>query len=73
VLQVRDDGTGIPESVPTNLSPETSSGDEPNEHDLDDGIGLRLMIYRADLIDATLTIDSADEEGTVVRCLMPLE
>lgn len=33
-----------------------------------DGVGVRLMQYRADLIGASFHIGPADEGGTVVRC-----
>jgi PAS domain S-box-containing protein len=37
-----------------------------------DGIGLRTMRYRAELLGADITIDSAPGRGTLVRCRMPL-
>ena len=38
-----------------------------------DGIGLHLMRYRADLIGADLSVRSAEGEGTVVCCVLPLD
>jgi signal transduction histidine kinase len=35
-----------------------------------DGMGLKIMRYRASLINATLTIDSTPEHGTVVACTL---
>ena len=35
-----------------------------------DGLGLRLMRYRAGLIGATLTVEPAAEGGTEVCCLL---
>ena len=37
-----------------------------------EGVGLQTMTYRAHLIGATLTIDSAEEGGPLVRCTVPL-
>ncbi len=36
------------------------------------GIGLDIMRYRASLVNATLWIDSAPDQGTTVHCLLPL-
>ncbi|HKE83105.1 MAG TPA: PAS domain-containing protein [Vicinamibacterales bacterium] len=36
----------------------------------DQGVGLRIMRYRAQSIGASLTIESAPNEGTVVTCLL---
>jgi signal transduction histidine kinase len=38
----------------------------------DGGIGLRTMEHRADLIGASFSIESSPEDGTSVRCLLPL-
>ena len=57
VLQIRDDGTGLPE---------TTGAQEES------GIGLQTMKHRADLIGATLTLESSEEGGTVVRCTLPM-
>lgn len=38
-----------------------------------DGVGLRMMRYRADLIGAQLVIEPGEGGGTVVRCRLPLE
>jgi signal transduction histidine kinase len=73
LLQVRDDGTGLPDTVSTDLHSEFPPGAKPHGNELDEGIGLRLMFYRADLMDAMLKIDSADEKGTVVRCAIPVK
>jgi two-component system CheB/CheR fusion protein len=35
------------------------------------GLGLRIMKYRANMIGATLTIDSTPGTGTIVTCLVP--
>jgi signal transduction histidine kinase len=37
-----------------------------------EGIGLRTMVHRADLIGATLQVGPAADGGTVVRCALPL-
>lgn len=37
-----------------------------------DGAGFRIMRYRSSVIGALLTIDSSEEEGTTVRCRLPL-
>jgi two-component system CheB/CheR fusion protein len=37
------------------------------------GLGLRIMRYRAGLINAVLTIDSAPGGGTVITCALPRE
>ena len=44
----------------------------PDETDSQDGIGLQTMMYRADLIRATLRAEPAEEGGSVVRCAVPL-
>ena len=38
------------------------------DYDSDEGLGLRIMRYRAALIGGELSIDSAPEAGTLVRC-----
>lgn len=45
-------------------------GFDPNMAD-EGSLGLRTMRYRADLLGATLTIDTAPGEGTRVRCRLP--
>jgi signal transduction histidine kinase len=35
------------------------------------GMGLRIMNYRANLIDASLTIDAGRADGTIVSCAVP--
>lgn len=37
-----------------------------------EGVGLRNMRHRADIVDATLHIKQAEAGGTVVRCTVPL-
>ena len=37
-----------------------------------DGIGLRTMEHRADLIGASFAIEPSEEGGTMVRCMLPL-
>jgi signal transduction histidine kinase len=44
----------------------------PEKMGSQDGIGLRTMKHRADLIGATLRIESSEEDGTLVRCALPL-
>lgn len=51
-LRVRDDGTGISQ----------------RQADSSAGIGMRIMRYRAHAIGATLTVNPADDGGTVVNC-----
>ena len=38
----------------------------------EDGIGLHMMEYRANLIGASLSFEKADEGGTKVKCRLPL-
>lgn len=73
VLQVRDDGRGLPDEVHVQLTADSADhpGPSPDEESAG-GIGLHLMQYRADLIGANLRIESADRGGTVVRCTVPL-
>ena len=59
-LQVRDDGIGMPDEFR-----ETSGQDA-------EGIGLRTMRHRANLIGGSLRIDSDGEWSTVVTCRLPL-
>ena len=54
-LTVKDDGNGLP-------SGRTNRGE---------GIGLRVMRHRANVIGAELTIDSRRGEGTMVCCSLP--
>lgn len=35
------------------------------------GLGMSRMAYRAGLINARLTVDQADQDGTMVKCLVP--
>jgi PAS domain S-box-containing protein len=37
------------------------------------GLGLRIMSYRAKMINGSLNVQSARNGGTVVRCLFPIE
>jgi signal transduction histidine kinase len=60
VLTIRDDGTGLPNDIRTAHT------------DRGDGVGMQTMTHRANLIGATLAIESPDEGGTVVRCTLPL-
>ncbi len=55
VMTVRDDGSGIPRQ-------------KAGRHT---GMGLRIMRYRADLIGATLKIESTKGEGTKISCNAP--
>ncbi|MFP4229059.1 MAG: CheR family methyltransferase [Salinivenus sp.] len=43
-----------------------------DDPDVAEGLGLRTMRYRANLIGASLSFDSNDEGGTTVRCRLPL-
>jgi signal transduction histidine kinase len=54
-LRVTDDGVGLPSS------PERA----------DRGMGLRSIRYRADLIQAALTVERSPGGGTVVECSIP--
>ena len=51
-LEIADDGVGL------------DGGCSENS----EGMGLRIMRHRAELLNATLTIDSFDQKGTVIRC-----
>ena len=42
------------------------------EEDRTDGMGLRVMHYRARIIGATLSIESTEGEGTTITCTLPL-
>jgi signal transduction histidine kinase len=35
------------------------------------GMGLRIMNYRAHLINASVTVEAGELDGTVVTCLVP--
>lgn len=56
VLEVEDDGTGF----------------VPSELGSDEGLGLRSMRHRAELMGANLTVESSPDEGTLITCRMPL-
>jgi len=45
----------------------------PEELDAAEGLGLRTMHCRADMIGASLSVAPREEGGTVVRCVLPLE
>jgi signal transduction histidine kinase len=50
----------------------------PDNLDEAEGLGLRTMRYRANLIGATLSLESGSEasggdSGTILRCRLPLE
>ena len=60
-VTVADDGPGLPGKQ--------DGGDQPGGR----GIGLRSMQERADLIGATLSLESGDGEGTRVRIRVPVE
>lgn len=78
ILRVRDDGTGFPKEGAADLalSEEQGEGADPEANggnrSLEEGLGLHLMRYRADLIGASLAIDSEKGRGTEVRCEVPL-
>lgn len=56
VLEIRDDGIGIPESGQAN------------------GIGLRIMAYRAGLLNGMLNMGrNSPSGGTVITCRIPLD
>ncbi|MFM7749643.1 MAG: sensor histidine kinase, partial [Opitutaceae bacterium] len=54
-LTVKDDGNGLPSGRVTRA----------------EGIGLRVMRHRANVIGAQLAIDSRRGEGVAVRCSLP--
>jgi PAS domain S-box-containing protein len=56
-LTIRDDGVGLPD----------------NRKTLEEGTGLHIMPYRANLIGATFSISRLPEGGTLVCCCVPLE
>ncbi len=55
-LSVRDDGMGF----------------TPGEEQKGEGMGIRIMQYRAGMIDAFLDVNSEPGNGTVVGCSLPL-
>lgn|GEM_PF-5708396 len=56
-LSIQDDGRGMP----------AGAGEAG-----DGGLGLRILRYRAGLLDAELSIESASGRGTTVTCEVPL-
>ncbi|MFP4228195.1 MAG: ATP-binding protein [Salinivenus sp.] len=70
VLQIQDDGDGLPEDV--HAAVVDAWGCEGMPRSCDSGLGLHLMQYRADLMGATLVIDSSPGDGTTVTCKLPL-
>jgi signal transduction histidine kinase len=43
-------------------------GFEPDQHST--GLGLRLLRYRAEVMEAMLQIDSAPGQGTTIQCAL---
>lgn len=62
-LLVRDDGVGIEPTLLARMS----------RSNADKGMGLRIMHYRASLIDAQLEISRAPRGGTIVTCTLKEE
>ena len=60
-LQIRDNGVGF----------DDQNKKLPSSHGA--GIGLRIMRYRASVINATFQITRAPEKGTIVTCALPAE
>jgi len=61
-LTVADDGTGFPQ--------DTDTGDDDQA---EQGLGLHLMRYRADLIGARLHLEQRPSGGTILRCSWPIQ
>lgn len=61
VLEVEDDGRGFAHS---------NQGESSEKRE--EGLGLRTMRYRAELLGAELTIDTAPGAGTRVTCRLPM-
>ena len=59
VLEIQDDGTGV-------VVPTTGPGRQ-------EGLGLRIMRNRAEIIGAELAIEAAPPHGTLVRCILKPE
>lgn len=73
LLRVADDGSGIPSSIWDHIRDDGTTDEDLGQDDATQvGIGLHLMKYRADLIGADLSIESAPGGGTVVQCQLPL-
>ncbi|HHP7238020.1 CheR family methyltransferase [Longibacter sp.] len=64
VLEVSDDGVGIPADV-------NKSSDSMGDRDV--GLGLKSMKRRATLIGASFSINGAPGQGTTIRCELPFE
>ncbi len=45
----------------------------PAEHERGNGLGLRIMQYRADIMNGTCMVQCAEGSGTLVRCTVPLD
>jgi len=45
----------------------------PAEHERGNGLGLRIMQYRADIMNGTCTVQNAEGKGTLVRCTIPVD
>ena len=63
ILRVRDDGKGIPESL-ANL-------DRLEMLQASEGMGLRIMKYRSEMIHGALEIRALPGGGTQVTCILP--
>lgn len=63
-LRIRDDGTGFPGE---DVEGTDAERDDPES----EGMGVRIMNYRARIIGGTLEISSNLGDGTVVTCTVP--
>jgi signal transduction histidine kinase len=68
-LGIRDDGTGIANG---NGTVEGNGGSSDSTARLG-GLGMRIMHYRANVIGAHLSVETAGTGGTLVRCTLKRE
>ncbi|MEM6783372.1 MAG: PAS domain-containing protein [Bacteroidota bacterium] len=73
VLEVADDGRGVPASIlATDLAMPPGMRVSEVAGLAQHGRGLYSMRFRADQMNAALTVAPRDEGGTLVRCVVPL-
>ena len=73
MIEVRDNGKGIPKERLDNLNKLAWFDDLGTNYEKGYGLGLQLVMEMVESIQGTLTIDSEEGKGTSVRIVIPLK